>query len=339
MILSPQHQNRIRNLGMSAVYRIAADEGVPPSTVLDLMVTAPFTPSQPGTSQPHAPAAQMDGEAVASQPSSPSVDLSGLAAHEQGPQERSIGPRSAESPRFESVHGSREDHRPATYGQLVTAGETASLHPSPAVPPAGDAADGQAETLLSEPSVATKEPVGKALMVIKCHEEHPDWPAKVIAKHLGLSRGSVSAHASLYGVSLPSQRDYDEAQKAKTTEALKAPPAKPQEAVETPPAPKAQPEPEQRPASMPVDRALPLPPPAVKPMQKGPQGRFYLKEKTEIGMPSRWVHQSLQPCPTGPGPLMTLDRKWAWYDTMERFKGAVKKWPELKEMQKVRAAS
>jgi DNA (cytosine-5)-methyltransferase 1 len=36
-----------------------------------------------------------------------------------------ITARAAESPRFESVHGSREDHRPATYGQLVTAGETA----------------------------------------------------------------------------------------------------------------------------------------------------------------------------------------------------------------------
>ena len=69
-------------------------------------------------------------------------------------------------------------------------------------------------------------------------------------------------------------------------------------------------------------------------MQKGPQGRFYLREKTEIGKPSRWVHQSLAPCPTGPGPLMTLDRKWAWYDTMERFKGAVKVWPELAEMRK-----
>lgn len=36
-----------------------------------------------------------------------------------------ITARAAENPRFESVHGSGEDHRPATYGQLVTAGETA----------------------------------------------------------------------------------------------------------------------------------------------------------------------------------------------------------------------
>jgi len=35
--------------------------------------------------------------------------------------------RAAESPRFESVLGSREDHRPATYGQLVTGGESAAF--------------------------------------------------------------------------------------------------------------------------------------------------------------------------------------------------------------------
>jgi hypothetical protein len=73
MILSPHHQNRIRNLGMSAVYRIAADEGVSVSDVLDLLVTAPFTPSQPGeTSRSHAPAAVQDGEAVPPSSASPS---------------------------------------------------------------------------------------------------------------------------------------------------------------------------------------------------------------------------------------------------------------------------
>ena len=65
-----------------------------------------------------------------------------------------------------------------------------------------------------------------------------------------------------------------------------------------------------------------------------PQGRFYLRERTDITGTPRYVHQSLQPCPTGPGPLMTSDRKWAWFDTMERFKGAVKKWPELASMRK-----
>lgn len=45
------------------------------------------------------------------------------------------GQRAAESPRFESVHGAREAHRPATYGQLVTAGETALISNSVTTPP------------------------------------------------------------------------------------------------------------------------------------------------------------------------------------------------------------
>lgn len=74
MILSPHHQNRIHNLGMSAAYRIAADEGVSVSDVLDLMVTAPFTPSQPGdTSRSHAPDAQTEGEGFPNSRPSPSV--------------------------------------------------------------------------------------------------------------------------------------------------------------------------------------------------------------------------------------------------------------------------
>lgn len=256
-----------------------------------VLETIPLTPpSQPGeASRSHAPAAQTDGAAEPPVPTEPSVDLSGLAAHEQGP------------------------------------------IPSPAVPPAGEAADGQAETLLSEPSVAPPSKAKRKMAYARVKEAFEANPSGTATQIAAVAR----VHPSTAGTWLKQLRK-DVA--AKTTEALKAPPAKPQEAVEPPPAPEARPEPEQPPATIPVARALPLPPPVVKPMQKGPQGRFYLREKTEIGKPSRWVHQSLQPCPTGPGPLMTLDRKWAWYDTMERFKGAVKKWPELKDMRKEAAA-
>lgn len=48
-------------------------------------MTHNFTPSQPRASLTHAPAAQTDGAAEPPVPTEPSVDLSGLAAHEQGP--------------------------------------------------------------------------------------------------------------------------------------------------------------------------------------------------------------------------------------------------------------
>lgn len=165
------------------------------------------TPSQPEVLT-HATAAQTDGKAAVL-PADPSVDLSGLAAHEQGP------------------------------------------IPSPAAPSADDAADGQAETLLSEPSVApkSKRVHGRQELVIQTHREHPDWPDSVIAKHLGCHDAYVRTTANRLGLILPSRRDYEETQKAKTTEALKASPAKPQEAVEPPPAPKAQPTAKQPPAS------------------------------------------------------------------------------------------
>ena len=77
-IISTFEQRRIRNLGMSAIYSIAAETGCEPSDVIDLLVTAPFTPSQPeASSKPHAPAAQTDGEIVAPPAASPSVYYAG----------------------------------------------------------------------------------------------------------------------------------------------------------------------------------------------------------------------------------------------------------------------
>lgn len=164
----------------------------------------------------------------------------------------------------------------------------------------------------------------------------PDWPAKVIAKHLGLSRGSVSAHASLHGVTLPSQRDYDEAQKAKTTEALKASPAKPQEAERPSEAAETQPHPEQPPATKSVTpRSVTVPNeprrivPTHAPVGAGPSTRFYVRDAK-----GRYLHQSLERSPTDTGPLMTSNRKWAWYDNAQRFAGACRKWPEIADMRK-----
>lgn len=323
-IMSAHHQNRIRNLGMSAVYRIAADEGVSPSDVLDLMVAAPFTPSQPeAPSKPHAPAAQT-GEGVSSSLASSPVDLSGLAAHEQGPTERPEGPQAAESPRFESVQGSREGHRPATYGELVTAGETA-------------------------PPRKTKRQ-----QVIDCHKAHPDWHSLQIAAHLELGPRRVQTIASQLGLKLPrapgpqhpNMRDeVMAAVKANPTWSLRQiadslncglgtasrwakearkelglPDAEPKRAVVSKPAPQ--------------DDATDV----LHRVKSAPQGRFYLIERGDPLATRRYIHQSLQPCPTGPGPLMTTDRRLAWFGTMQQFKGAMKQWPMLKDMRKEAAA-
>ncbi len=55
-----------------------------------------------------------------------------------------------------------------------------------------------------------------------CHLEHPDWPVKVVAAHLGCPSATVSGYASKLGLSMPSGASYEAAQAAKTTEALKA---------------------------------------------------------------------------------------------------------------------
>src|SRR5690606_23095949 len=96
-------------------------------------------------------------------------------------------------------------------------------------------------------------------------------------------------------------------------------------------------EPEQPPAATPEPPRPPVEADATDVLHRpraAPQGRFYLRDKTTL----LFVHQSLQPSPSGPGPMMTSDRKWAWYDTMERFRGAMKKWPELANLRKEAAS-
>lgn len=307
--------------------------------------------------------------------------------------------------------------------------------------------------------------------VEQCHHEHPEWPSKVIAQHLGMSHDAVRAAASRRKLKLvswwdyqrglppeqrtvqvrpkagPTQRDrvrdaiagyplagakelaaiLDMSEhsvraiasqigarlptladiKAATTEALKAAQPKPVEA-ESPPSeaePAAEPEPQSEPtprkhkritladkirghlviqpdatlrdvatatgasltsigwaaqkagitlrkytaeerseatARGALKRALPpaapqpvsSAAPAIAPehhgaIKRAPQGRFYLRDKD-----GRYVHQGLLASPTGAGPMMTEARAWAWYDTMERYKGAKRKWPELASMRK-----
>jgi hypothetical protein len=294
---------------------------------------------------------------------------------------------------------------------------------TPATQAAGVTTDGGVSTSsLTSPSVKPSKRGNKRAQVLATHAEHPDWPSKLIAQHLGISEDAVRATASRKGLKLVSWWDYERSLKAQTRQALAASVAKPPEAEEPPVEPQAAPKPETPPAdtpapakritmadkiaayvadhpnatarevadaidakitsvnwaaksagitlrrmisaelseatskgitgrrasvpakpelpplSKPSDR-LPLPPPIVRPARTTPTGRFYLREKAVIGKPVRYVHQSLSPCPTGPGPLMTLDRKWAWFDTMDRYRGALKQWPQITSMIKEAVSS
>lgn len=297
MILTQHTQRIIFHKAMASAHLIAAEFDCAVSDVVDLLVTAPFAPSQPGeTSRSHAPAAQTDGEALSSsQPSSPSVELSGLAAHEQGPVE------------------------------------------PPAAPPAGEAADGQEATLLSEPAAAQKkvQPARKQPPATPSKPKRKQAYERVKAAFEADPSATVKAIAEAAGCHPTTANTWVQQLRreraARTTEALRASPAKPQEAVEPSPAPEVAPAPEQPPAATPT---LPLPPPAIKVMHKVPTGRFYLVERGDLTTTRRYVHQSLAPCPTGTGPMMTTDRKWAWIGQLTHFRNALKKWPGLTEMRK-----
>jgi hypothetical protein len=355
MILSPHHQNRIRNLGMSAVYRIAADEGVSVSDVLDLMVTAPllpqiadlanspsFTPSQPGgTSRSHAPAAQTDGEGFSSTLPSPPVapEPENRSTRSRRPGSGDflpIGKRKEARQRVQAVFDAHPDWTPAQIAaaghvHVSTAREWVRQMKAGAAVEAAPSLDEREAKLraMFENGQPTASEAAHALGYIG------QGGVRKLARRLGLEFRPVSKAEVADAIRAGMNHTAERTAKAKdeTTDALRRATAKPQEAVEPPSAPKVQPEPEQPPAVVP---ALPvLPPPVVH--QRQPQGRFYLRERTGLTEQPRYVHQSLEPSKDGPGPKMTPDRKWAWYDTMERFKGAVKKWPELKAMQKVAA--
>ncbi|AKR55727.1 hypothetical protein XM25_07935 [Devosia sp. H5989] len=57
--------------------------------------------------------------------------------------------------------------------------------------------------------------------------------------------------------------------------------------------------------------------------------RFYLRD--DLG---RYLHQSLESSPTDTGPLMTSNRKWAWFDNERRYEGALRKWPGIASLRR-----
>lgn len=57
--------------------------------------------------------------------------------------------------------------------------------------------------------------------------------------------------------------------------------------------------------------------------------RFYLRDKA-----GHFLHMSLEASPTDDGPLMTKNRAYAWVDNAQRYRGALKLWPEIAELRK-----
>lgn len=266
-----------------------------------------ITPSQPeASSKPHAPAADTpatqaagdttDGEAPP-KPSSPAVD-----------------------PDTSAVTAAEEQARHEPVDEWATPPERVDPVVANSLPGA-ECAEDRAQN----PKRPRKE-TGRA-KILATHALHPDLPSKLIAEHLSISEDAVRATASRKNIKLVSWWDYERALKAKTRQALAAAVEKPQEAVEPPEEPEAKTAPDLPPLSLPSER---LPPPSVRPVRSAPSGRFYLRDKTT----GHFVHQSLQPNPAGDGPMMTFDRKWAWYDTMERYRGAKKRWPQIEAMRK-----
>lgn len=339
--LSAHTSRAIHNKGRAALYSIAAEYDCDFDDVVALLGTtshtsitghhSPFvrlpdtTPSQSeAPSKPHAPAADTPASQAAGDTTGAEVSSSLASA----PVENSVAgdPVTLIPEVPKPLPDDEEMRRPAE----AKTSEQGTLSSEP-----GGVQD-RCESTPPTPSRPRKDTARANILAI--HAEHPDWPSKLIAEHLGISEDAVRATASRNGIKLVSWWDYERALKVETRQALAASVAKPPEAEAPSAEPQAQPAPELPPLSKPSERLRPLVENDVTDVlhrpRKAQSGRFYLREKAVIGQPPRWVHQSLSPCPTGPGPLMTLDRKWAWFDTMDRYRGALKQWPQITSMLK-----
>lgn len=162
--------------------------------------------------------------------------------------------------------------------------------------------------------------------------DHPDATARELSDALGVKLTSIGWAAQKAGITLRKRTTEERSEASRRSAKPRQP--KLQEPVERagPPTPRAEPkQPPVSTAAEPFDDDEPAP--RVRKVNRAPTGRFYLRDKD-----GRYVHQSLQATPIGSGPMMTIDRKWAWFDTMDRYRGAKKLWPELADMRKEAAS-
>lgn len=359
ILLSTHESSRIRNLALSALHQIAAETLCEVPDILALLVTTRI-PSVSG-----AEAAEKLG--LVTTPNSPSRPIPQAPAARTSPVPVAV--QAEEERHASSVNNSDAFDPPPMDGTTYHRGAGASPTKSPLPGDPADGADIPPNRAPAPSAAFSPKRVTNRQLVRDAHAAHPDWTASQIASDTGLGTQQVRVIASQCSLTLPSDARppnstslHDrvlaayEADPSATNRAIaeavgcsystvsvwlaphrEASPAKPQEPVERAGPPTPRPEPKQPPVSTaaePFDDDEPAP--VIRRVMKAPTGRFYLREP---GGDMRFVHQSLQPSPTGPGPLMTSDRKWAWYDTMERYRGAKKLWPELAEMRKEAAQS
>jgi hypothetical protein len=398
MILPAHTQRDIRNAALSALHYIAFDQKCEVADIIALI-----TPSQPGeTSSAHAPAAQTDGEAQSSSlPTSPSVEPTPEQATECAPYRGSAeAPKETASDEGESNdspsarrHASTDNRDGALAADLGTTQREDGASPArsseqesqparsrreKAAAPRDEAAAGKSAEALASAALRITD----TQRLRDCVAEHPDWPASKIAEATGIRRNHIYGLAKSAKIKLPNASGYDAAQKAKVTEALKAPRSHRltladrirDHLVKHPDASLKEVTDalgermqsigwaaqragivlrkrtaEERSAGSAkgaqarLAQAAPPPPAANLVVQPAPERdvtdvlhvvrkpsaseRFYIRDKN-----GSYLHQSLEASPTDDGPLMTTNRKWAWFDNAQRYAGACRKWPEIEAM-------
>lgn len=401
MILPSHNARQLLNATMSALYRVAYEHDVDFSDVVSVLPSQPSASTAPAARTyppiPVAVQAEEGSQAASSADLSPSPTVCAEAIPES--RTPALAVRAQGRSDVDASSECLSTSLPGAEGVVDRA-----HHPQSAVD--ADLQE-QEKAIIAETGKSVGEqspaapvrsrPATMRAKIIACHAEHPDWPSKLVAEHLGISEDAVRACASRKKLKLVSWWDYQRAQAAKTAEALRtavqpeSPPAsKAEPAIEAPAEQPAKPlslgkrlaayvaehpdattrdaadaldstltavgwaaqkqgitlrkytfeersaatrrgmtariDTPPKPAPEPFDDE---PAPVVRRVMKAPTGRFYLRNAA-----GNFVHQSLQASPTGTGPLMTSDRKWAWYDTMDRYRGAKKVWPELATMRK-----
>lgn len=300
-ILSAHDTDTVQLRGNLFIAQLAYDYRTSQSAIIAALRPC-ITPSQPeATSKPHAPAAQTDGEG--SPPcASPSV--------EPVPEAPKPLPDASDIPADALVQPAEAKTSEQEDGGAVSAvkGANARLENAKGVepPPSNSSMVHRLRALFADGNQPTNKEAMEALGLKGA------GATANLAKRAGVTFRKLTKEEFAAKVAGGMQRKA-EAQKAKVAERA-----------------------ESLRASLPSERLRPLPENDVSDVlhrpRKAPTGRFYLREKGSIGQPIRYVHQSLQPSPSGPGPMMTTDRKWAWFDNIERYRGALAKWPQITSM-------
>jgi len=307
-LLSTHEASRVRNLALSALHHIAAEQHCEVPDIIALI-----TPSQPGdASRSHAPAAD-----TPDLPAGVMTDGGGLSS--------SLGSNPSVTPyneahvadllrRFPVVNSALREREQAEEPQFQSDGP--NPFPVASVVP-DDARPAEAKTSAEDALSSASGGVQGGLPA------HPATPSPETAT-TGEDRESASATGESpvtpsAGVSdaQPHGDENEVATISQTTDTIDD----------------AANEGGQRADAGVLGSAVEsgAPPPKRAP---SPSERFYIRDAL-----GRYVHHGLEPSPDGAGPLMTANRVYAWFGNRKQFTGAAKRWPELNGMRRIRPQS